>query len=156
MRFLHAVEVTDAPQYQAIWGTAIMATEAEEYDGSARAYAREVLTNWISDEQADYDDPVVTEDGWPRLRVRVWFADFPDDRVVAEVGADELDPAPPEIEALDIARDAKLYSIFLESKTTDDLAKAMSTARTAGHGANELARRVEDVVSRPVALRWMR
>lgn len=68
----------------------------------------------------------------------------------------ELEDPAVELDAVDAARDRTRWLAAQTSAAEDQLAGALRTARTTGHGANELARRAYPAVSRPIALRVMR
>ncbi|WP_275558507.1 hypothetical protein [Streptomyces sp. 5-6(2022)] len=160
MRFHATIEATDNAE-EPMWYVVSIGDDIEEYDGTAAQYGRDVLENWIGDQVAFGDGepaPTVDEYGNPYMRVIVRFSDEPDahDDRIAVVGSDELDAPPAELDAVDAARDAKLYAKYLDRLADDQLEEALSAARKAGHGANELARRVDGAVSRPIALAMMR
>lgn len=163
MRYVHQIEATDSTESPS-WYVVIRGDEAEEFDGTAAAYGREVLDNWVSDaasrdeDEADYTD----EDGNARLRVRVAFAEDEEafagpaasDVAVIEV-TDLATQVEPELAAVDAAREAVLHAGLLELLAHAQLGEALTEARRGGHGANALAERVAPAVSRPVALRMM-
>ncbi|MFJ4880072.1 hypothetical protein ACIP93_33360 [Streptomyces sp. NPDC088745] len=158
MQFWHAIEATDNGE-DPLWYVVISADETvgvEEYEGTAAQYGRDVLQNWIDDGNTTGD--VLDEYGNPLWQVVVHFGDdkerCPVTRV-AVIGADELAQPAPEIAAVEAARDAKLRARHLDMVADGLLEDALSAARAAGHGANELARRAAPAVSRPVALRMM-
>ncbi|MFD8088633.1 hypothetical protein [Streptomyces malaysiensis] len=160
MRFHATIEGTDKAE-DPMWYVVTIGDDVEEYDGTAAQYGRDVLENWITDQVAFADGdaaPTVDEYGNPYLRVVVRFSDEPDahDDRIAIVGSDELDTPPAELDAVDAARDAKLYAKYLDRLADDQLEEALRAARETGHGANELARRVDGAISRPVALGMMR
>lgn len=152
MRFHHAIEATDNAE-DPTWYVIRVADETEDYDGSATQYGRDVLSNWISDAEAD--QPVLDEYGNPHLRVLVRFDDE-EGNTLATVGADELAEPPAELAAVEMARTDKLYARYLDSIADDHLEGALNAARAKGHGANELARLAAPALSRPIALRMMR
>ena len=159
MRFHATIEATDKAE-DPMWYVVTIGDDVEEYDGTAAQYGRDVLENWITDQAAFGDGdpaPTVDEYGNPYLRVVVRFSDELDahDDRIAVVGSDELDMPPAELDAVDAARDAKLYAKYLDRLADDQLGEALKSARKTGHGANELARRVDPAVSRPIALRMM-
>lgn len=158
MRFHHTIEATDNAE-DPTWYVVIAADELEEYDGTAAQYGREVLENWINDVASAVEDPapIIDEYGNPHIRLVVRFSDEPDehDDRIAVVGSDDLDAPPAELNDVDAARDAKLYARHLDRRADSQLEDALSAARKAGHGANELARRAAPAVSRPIALRMM-
>ncbi|GAA2629499.1 hypothetical protein [Streptomyces axinellae] len=160
MRFHHTIEVTDNAE-DPIWHTEIEGEDVEEYNGTSTQYGREVLENWLIDQANNLDAGSLTvtdEYGNPYYRVAVRFAGNPDeqDNPIATVGSDEPDTdTPAELDAVDAARDAKLYAKYLDRSADDQLEEALMTARESGHGSNELARRVAPAVSRPIALRLM-
>ncbi|MGW2841796.1 hypothetical protein ACWCWD_28925 [Streptomyces sp. NPDC001493] len=161
MRFHHTIEATDNAE-DPNWYVVIIGDEIEEYEGTSTEYGREVLQNWVVDEESqDPDIPVRLTDeyGNPYLRCIVRFSGDSDEQneEVAAVGSDKLDSetSPAELRAVDIARDAKLYARYLDRTADSLLAEALWEAREAGHGANALARRAEPAVSRPIALRMM-
>ncbi|MFJ1900477.1 hypothetical protein [Streptomyces sp. NPDC088115] len=164
MRFHHTIEATSNAE-DPIWDVVITGDEIEEYDGTSTEYGREVLQNWVDDQDSLYPDtptPLTDEHGNPYLRCVVRFSDNSDEQNqhAAVVGSDTLDhdttDIPGELSAVDIARDAKLHAQYLDRTADSLLADALWEAREAGHGANVLARRVEPAVSRPTALRMMR
>ncbi|MFC9068722.1 hypothetical protein [Streptomyces harbinensis] len=163
MWFIHQIEATDDTQHPS-WYTVIRSDEAEEYDGTAAAYGRAVLENWIDDAAARGEEGSdhVDEDGNGLLRVRVAFAgdaeafDGPAGTDVAVVEATDLaEVVPPELAAVDAARENILYAERMVMLGHAQLATALDAARRGGHGANVLAERVTAAVSRPVALRMM-
>ncbi|KMS74191.1 hypothetical protein ACM01_14820 [Streptomyces viridochromogenes] len=159
MRFHATIEATDNAE-DPMWYVVITVDDIEEYDGTSAQYGRDVLENWITDQASLAEgDPAPTTDehGNPYLRVVVRFSDEPDehDHRIAVVGSDELDTPPAELHAVDAARDAKLYARYLDRRADDQLEDALTAARKAGHGANDLARRAAPAVSRPIALRMM-
>lgn len=158
MRFHHTIEATDNAE-DPTWYVVIAGDDLEEYDDTAAQYGRDVLKNWIIDQETDAGEPPTTVDeyGNPYLRVVVRFSDEPDehDNKVAVVGSDELDTPPAELDAVDAAHDLKMYAKYLDRQADDQLEDTLRTARKKGRGANELARRVGGAVSRPVALRMM-
>ncbi|MFF2262008.1 hypothetical protein ACFVVJ_26045 [Streptomyces albidoflavus] len=155
MRFHHTIEATDNAE-DPTWYVIRVGEGTEESEGATSAqYGRDVLETWIADDQPD---PITDEYGNPYLRVVVRFTDEPDeyDERIAIVGSDDLDTPLPELGAVDAARDAKLYAKYLDRRADDQLEDALTAAREAGHGSNDLARRVAPAVSRPIALRMMR
>lgn len=159
MRFHGTIEATDDAE-NPMWYPVIACDEPEEYDGTSAQYGRDVLENWITDQTslADQDPPRLTDDyGNPYLRVVVRFSDEPDahDERIAIVGAGDLDAPPAELDAVDAARDAKLYVKHLDALADDQLEEALQAANAAGHPRNYLAARVHPAVSRPIALRMM-
>ncbi|MFI0900490.1 hypothetical protein [Streptomyces sp. NPDC020983] len=155
MRFDHTIEACDNAE-DPIWYVVIQGDQPDDYDGTGADYGREVLRNWIDDEQVD---KVTDEYGNPHLRVLVHFEDAEtrsSHDAVATITSDDLAEPSPEIAAVEAARDAKLYARRLDLIADARLEEALTQARAAGHGANALARLVDGAVSRPVALRMMR
>ncbi len=155
MRYLHAIESTEAADFPA-W-QAVIIGDPEEYDGTAAAYGREVLDNWIDDNGAD---GTTDEDGNALLRVVVAFADDPDAfassaNIVATITCDQLDEPAPEIVILEAARERKLYVALLDLLADRELEEALQEARATGASKNWLASFVYPAVSRPIALRMM-
>ncbi|MGP4114638.1 hypothetical protein ACTWP5_27480 [Streptomyces sp. 4N509B] len=156
MQYLHAIQATNAAA-QPAWQTICTGDQVEEYDGTAADYGREVLANYIDDNEIAATD----DDGNPLLRVLVAFADddapfASADNRAAVIEADDLKVPSPEIVAVEAARDDKLRASLLDRLADDALEGALSAARGAGHGANRLAELVYPAVSRPIALRMMR
>jgi hypothetical protein len=159
MRLHATIEATDNAE-DPMWYVVHTGDDTEEYDGTSAQYGRDVLENWITDQASLAEgDPAPTTDEYdnPYLRVVVRFSDEPDahDDRIAVVHSDELDTPPAELNAVDAARDAKLYAKHLDRLADDELEGALTAARKAGHGANDLARRAAPAVSRPIALRMM-
>ncbi|MFF8994062.1 hypothetical protein ACF09H_29875 [Streptomyces sp. NPDC014983] len=157
MRYLHSIETTDRADFPA-WQTVALGDGAEEYDGTAADYGREVLDNWITD---NGDGGITDEYGSPLLRVRVAFAEDPepfgsDSDVVATVMCDQIERPADWLAALETARERKLYVRLLDVLADDALEGALRSARSAGPSANWLADFVYPAVSRPIALRMMR
>lgn len=155
MRYLHQIETTTSAQ-DPNWQT-IRSADAEDYDGTAAEYGREVLAQWIDDNP---DDATTDDDGNPTLRVIIAFADgedafASDANRAAVIEADGLEAPAPEIAAVEAARERKFYVALLDAQADDALTNALAAARAAGHGANRLAERAAPAVSRPVALRMM-
>ncbi|WP_282204561.1 hypothetical protein [Kitasatospora fiedleri] len=73
MRYLHAIESTETAA-NPTWQTIILADAAEDHDGTAADYGRNVLDRWTYDNDAQ----AVDTDGRPLLRVIVWNADESD------------------------------------------------------------------------------
>ena len=154
MLFHHTIEATDNAE-DPMWYVVIGGDELEGHDGTAADYGREVLENWIADNP---EQPIADEYGNPYMRVLVRFSNEPDEQanIAATVGSDNLDTPTAELDAVDAACDAKLYAKHLAYRADAQLERALMAARAAGSGANELARRVDGVISRPVALTMMR
>lgn len=160
MRFHTTIESTvnaDDP----MWDVVIAGDDVEEYDGTSVQCGRDVLDSWIADQTslADQAPPQLTDEyGNPYLRAVVRFSDDPDehDNRVAIVGSDELEhDTSAELDAVDAAKDAKLYAKYLDRRADEQLEEALPDARKAGHRPNFLARRVAPAVSKPIALRMM-
>ncbi|MCX4971129.1 hypothetical protein OHA98_41730 [Streptomyces sp. NBC_00654] len=148
MQLLYTIEAAASGE-QPEWFTVITGDAPEEHEGTTGDYGRTVLRNWISDED------LTDEYGNPKLRVIVAFADTPD-QPVTTVDCTELDAPAAELDGVDAARDRMRWLAAQTSAAEDQLAEALRSARSRGHGANELARRAAPAVSRPIALRMMR
>ncbi|MCX4967055.1 hypothetical protein OHA98_20020 [Streptomyces sp. NBC_00654] len=156
MQLLHTIEAAASGE-QPEWFTVITGDAPEEHEGTTGDYGRTVLRNWISDEDLSGDE-LTDEYGNPKLRVTVAFADAPDGygEPFTTVHCTELEDPAVELDAVDAARDRMRWLAAQTSAAEDQLAEALRTARSRGHGANELARRAAPAVSRPIALRMMR
>ncbi|MCX5176698.1 hypothetical protein [Streptomyces virginiae] len=154
MRFHHVIEATDNAQ-DPTWYVIREADEVEEYEGDSSRYGRDVLTNWLDDENSEGIGPALDEYNNPYRRVIIRFDDEDGD-IAATIGADDLDEPADELAAVEEARTAKLYAKHLDSRADGQLEEAFLAARAKGHGANELARLAAPALSRPIALRMMR
>lgn len=161
MHFHHTIQACDNAE-DPMWYVVIMGDEAEEYEGTAAQYGRDVLQNWIDDPgnwEDGKDKKIKDEYDNPYLRVLVHFGDDEerDERdPVATIESNDLDEPTAEITAVEAARDAKLYAKHLARQADIQLEDALMVARAANHGANDLARLAYPAVSRPIALQMMR
>lgn len=163
MRYRHQIEATGNPE-SPTWYVVVQGGEAEEYDGTATSYGREVLDNWVHDAPGRGEEMLALTDeyGNATLRVLVAFGEDdeafagPADTAVAVVESSDLAAqTDPELAAVDAAREAVLYAELVGRRARAQLGKALSDARYGGHGANFLAERAAPAASRPVALRMM-
>ncbi|MFE5842104.1 hypothetical protein ACFQ7N_10700 [Streptomyces niveus] len=160
MRFHTTIEGTVNAE-DPMWYTVIAGDDVEEYDGTSVQCGRDVLDLWIADQTslADQDPPQLTDEhGNPYLRAVVRFSDDPDehDNPVAIVGSDALEQdTSAELDAVDAAKDAKLYAKHLDRRADEQLEEALPDAKKAGHRSNFLVRRVAPAVSKTIALRLM-
>lgn len=139
-----------------MWDPIDRGDNAEDWDGTAAAYGREVLRKWfLGDRLPGFEETAPTDEhGNPTVRVRVFFAPYPDTGA-ALITSDDLAEPSAEIAAVEAAREGKLYVGLLDRLADEHLGEALTAARAAGHDVEKLADLAYPAALRPAALRMM-